>query len=109
MKIFAFILSMHILFLAVEPGMDLIFNHSVTEHGCCGGIKDEMETQKHDSGCCQSMCNPFQKCNTCTIAFVNTYFSYSCKFFDFELTGINIKESFVSQFESDFWQPPKQA
>lgn len=109
MKIFTFILSLHILFLAVEPGIDLIFDHPATEHGCCGGVKDDLEAQKHDGGCCQSVCNPFQKCNSCTIAFVNTYFSYSCKFFDSTPASSITEESFISQFESDFWQPPKQA
>jgi hypothetical protein len=89
--------------------MDLILNHSATEHGCCGGVKDDSEAQKPDDDCCQSVCNPFQKCNSCTIAFVNTYFSYSCKFFDCSPAGTEVTESFISQFESDFWQPPKQA
>lgn len=109
MKIFALILSFFVLFLALEPGMDLLFGQNEIHHGCCGGIKEEPESQKQTNDCSQKVCNPFQKCSSCTIAFFSTCFNYKCQDYNCSRTETTIEELFISRFESDFWQPPKQA
>lgn len=109
MKITAVILSIIVLFLALEPGVDFLYGETEAQHGCCGGVKDTHHQEEQDSPCSQKMCNPFQKCSSCTIAFYNTTYQFSQEYSAAQLIIFPVKQVFISRFESDFWQPPKQA
>jgi hypothetical protein len=108
MKMFAFILSFIILFLSVEPGIQIMVSHSDTEQGCCGGIKDSHEMEETESGCCQSTCNPFFKCSSCTIVFMNVAYYFPERIQSFTKTEIPYQFISTTPFPSEFWQPPKQ-
>lgn len=108
MKCIAFILSLTILFLAVEPGISELVSQSAHEHSCCGGIpvKDDASPSA-EKGCGQNACNPFFKCRSCSIVFVsiNNVYSFSPLSVSDKLI---IKPVFPHfHFTPDFWQPPK--
>jgi hypothetical protein len=114
MRLFACILSFHILFLALEPGVKAIcFAEYKTE--CCGGScksvseeKSQTEKQpvKKDAGN-QTACNPFATCNACSGYTLALIFSSLSP----EVFLINqhtpVTENFPSKIAIDFWQPPK--
>ena len=114
MKFIAYILSFHILFLALEPGVKAIcFGKDKTE--CCSGSckpvseeKSQPEKQpvNKDAGD-QTGCNPFATCNTCsgyTVAL--SFISLSPEIFHIE-QYTPVTENFPSEIAIDFWQPPK--
>lgn len=113
MKLFAYIVSFHILFLAFEPGVKAICSwEDKTE--CCNSsckIVSEEKSQpvqpvKKDGGC-QTGCNPFATCNACSgYTHVFTFISLSPEIFHIEQYP-TVTENFSSVIAIDFWQPPK--
>lgn len=114
MRIIAFIFSLYIIFLAIEPGIKAIgFGGSKTE--CCGDLckpieeeKSQPEKKSESKDCSDdSGCNPFQVCKACTGCTVALAFiSVSPIIFLNELPAPDT-ERIPSQFALDFWQPPK--
>lgn len=114
MKLIAYILFFHTLFLALEPGVKAICFSEVETECCSGSCKPVAEKksqpEKHpvekDSGN-QTDCNPFAACNACSgytvaLTFISTI---PVSFYIEQHTFLS--ENFPSETAIDFWQPPK--
>ncbi|MEX2350305.1 MAG: hypothetical protein WD554_05445 [Flavobacteriaceae bacterium] len=115
MKFLTLILASTILFLAVNPGIDLISLQTDTEQSCCGGqctpISDnnKSQDQNQDNDCNGKSCNPFQVCGSCVLLCITAPFDYLPKPTISTKHGFSYQSAFTSQFAPDFWQPPKIA
>ena len=115
MKFLTLILATFILFLAVKPGIEMLSLQTDTEQTCCSGqctpISDndnsQDQDQKQKNDCDGQPCNPFQVCGSCVLVCLNIPFDYLLKPQIFSKEGFSYQSAFVSQFASDFWQPPK--
>jgi len=113
MKILTFILATFILFLAVKPGIDLLSLQAGTEQTCCGGQcspisdNDNSQDQNKDNDCDGKSCNPFQVCSSCVLVCFNLPLISIPKPTVFSDEKFTYQSTFTSQFDPDFWQPPK--
>lgn len=116
MRLIAYILSFHILLLALEPVMNVIdFGEDKTE--CCGGSckpipiqksQSEQQPVKKDSGI-QTVCNPFAICNGCTGWTIVYTFILSIPEIYHKGQYTPVTVNLPSKIDFDFWQPPKIA
>lgn len=104
------------LFLAFQPGIDLLLTAEATEQSCCidfcspnEAAEAHHEDDGHDDGCEGNFCNPFQVCGCCFVLFqIRTTLPSSTK----EMVP---KQKFAyqtnlsSRFIFEFWQPPELA
>ncbi len=72
MKIFAFIFSFYLLFLAIEPGLKAMSISESQQSGCCSEsscepLEEKQSEKKSEKKDCDDSagCNPFQSCKTC--------------------------------------------
>ena len=116
MKIFSFIFSFYILFLAVEPGVRTLSFVEGQEISCCGDKscrpieKQQPESKQEKKGCDETNnCNPFQTCNNC-IAFTSDIVSPTFSLIiSFSKANTENKEKLLPAMALDFWQPPQIA
>lgn len=100
-------------FLAMKPGFDFIALKYKAQQNCCGSScfqitkKTPSPHSKKQNDCNEKTCNPFQVCGSCALVCDNLYIFGIPKMFrqTEELNMFNA--DFISQFESDIWQPPK--
>ncbi|MBS1574188.1 MAG: hypothetical protein JST09_02690 [Bacteroidetes bacterium] len=113
MKLLTFILAAFILFLAVKPGIDLLSLQVETEQTCCGGQctpisdNDNSQDQNQENGNNGQSCNPFQICSACILLCLTVQIDCIPKQTEVTEKGFTYQSAFTSQFDSDFWQPPK--
>jgi hypothetical protein len=113
MKIFGFIFSFYLLFLAIEPGISYLTHTEEIEAICCSSSSCEPipeEQPEPKQGCDDTnTCNPFQSCSN------NIVFISDPAFLDFSSVDIvsksftGIKDKVPPAITLDFWQPPKIA
>ena len=113
--IFIQVLAFTILFLAVKPGLDAVLLHDDTCDQCCDskcsakniykelGDK-EKQNSKEQKG---KACNPFQNCSNCVLYFASAEFYLFSKTKIINAQNFSYETKFNSQFNPDFWQPPK--
>ncbi len=118
MKLLTFILASTILFLAVQPGIDLLSLQADTEQTCCGGeckpitdTEKSADQQKQKDNGSDKPCNPFQTCSssTCILLCLTNSFPDLSKPEISTKQNFTYQSAFTSQFAPDFWQPPKIA
>ena len=116
MKIFNFIFSYYLLFLAFEPGIRALSFTEGQEISCCGDIscppiqKEQPSKQSEKKGCDQTTnCNPFQICKTCTAFPCDFGLQTFSPIILFAKQQADSKEKIPAQISLDFWQPPKIA
>lgn len=109
MRFFSVILLITILFLSVKPGIDQILSATDAVHSCCGGAPLDItaDEEAKDDDCNDHNCNPFFDCNSCLIAFITVENRYDFKPVENYKNNIILPTSSVSNFSSEFWQPPK--
>jgi hypothetical protein len=113
LKSLTFILGVFILFLAVEPGIDLLLLQVDTEQTCCGRqytpieCSDNAQDQNEGKDCNRKSCNPFQVCSSCVLVCFNIALISITKPTVISNQGFTYQTTFPSQFVPDFWQPPK--
>jgi hypothetical protein len=113
MRIFVFIFTLYILFLAIEPGIESIFTGS-TKTECCNSCKpvsednsspEKKSDNKNNTG--NTACNPFQNCQAC-IGYTITLSFISNKavpiFIELQTPRA---EKIPTSVYLDFWHPPK--
>lgn len=116
MKIFSFIFSFYLLFLAVEPGLKAMTLNEAQEISCCSDTSCEpiekeqpakqLEKKEGDDN---SACNPFQICKAC-IAFTGAFALQTVTpIILFATLQSGNKDKVPPQITLDFWQPPKIA
>jgi hypothetical protein len=102
MKSLTTILAIAFTMLSLKPGIDVLYDAVGCSTAC--PIESCADTE---SGCEGKACNPFQACNTCVLICP----SGMAGPLDFmEATsghGFGERPSFVSEYDSEFWQPPK--
>lgn len=116
MSFCGYILSIYILFLSIEPGLEaMCANLSNQKIDCCDTYdsceQDLTNSQKKSSNKapCNENCNPLKVCNNC-IGYVvspsiNTLAMPPVLFLDNHI--ILSPNNLFPQFSPDFWQPPK--
>lgn len=115
MKFITCILATSILFLVVRPAIDTLLLQTNNEQSCCSSqctpisINNDSQDQNKDSDCEGSPCNPFQICSSCVLVCLTIPIDYLPKSHLFSKKGFSYQSAFISQFASDFWQPPKIA
>ena len=111
MKVFGFIFSFYILFLALQPGLSQLVNIGQAEETCCGGNLCEPfeEGQKQDQPDkdADNSCNPFQFCKCCVVYNTNFTLETLNPVLVFAKPKTNITEKVPPHIALDFWQPPK--
>lgn len=116
MKIFSFIFSFYLLFLAFEPGVKALSFTEEQETSCCSDKscqpieKQQPEKKQEKKGCDETNnCNPFQTCNNC-IAFTSDFVCLNLSpMISFSKPQTDNKDKVPPQITLDFWQPPKIA
>jgi hypothetical protein len=116
MKIFAFIFSFYLLFLAIEPGLKAMSKSESQQSGCCNDkscepIEKKLPAKQSEKkeGTDNKVCNPFQFCKSCI------GFNADIKLVAFTLVILfakpqaDNKVKVPPQITLDFWQPPKIA
>lgn len=113
MRLFAFIMSIIVLTLTIEPGINSLLSRTSVETACCDNCskpdnkKDNKKQPTDHNKTSDNSCNPFQSCSTCI------GFTIESPIVNFTIqTQSNIELSLLthqisSQFYPDFWQPPK--
>ena len=68
MKLTAFILSVYIFFLAMQPALTAIDFPIKMEccSGCCGSDCEKSQSEQQQDNDCNGICNPFLSCNCVT-------------------------------------------
>ena len=113
MKFLTFILATFILFLAVMPGIISLSLPTDINQTCCGGQcnptsdNDNAQDQNEDNDCDEKSCNPFQVCSSFVLICYNIPSISIPKTIVFSVKGFTYQSVFISQFATDFWQPPK--
>ena len=114
MKFLTYILAFTVIFLSVKPAIDAIPFSSESQQTCCSSSKcnpisdnDNSQDQNQDNDCDGKSCNPFQVCGSWVLVCLNIPFDYLPKPQVFSQQGFTYQSIFISQFASDFWQPPK--
>lgn len=116
MKIFAFIFSFYLLFLAIEPGLKAMSVSESHETSCCDDTscepieekQPEKQSEKKGSDD-NTACNPFQICKAC-IAFTGDFALQTfTPIILFSKQQADNKDKVPPQITLDFWQPPKIA
>lgn len=104
-KLFAYILSAAILFFSFKPAVEMVIAQSNEVHSCCS-----MEVLTSDSSsddCEDYSCNPFIFC--CVNGFIHNT-PILLQFEDFEIFNrLNPVEilAMYTEYNPEFWQPPK--
>ena len=113
MKFLIIILSFLILYLTINPGLEMILSKTPTEQSCCGDycelivdLKKSSEQKNQKDDCSGKSCNPFQVCSVCVFHFPSE-FNLSVSIPVYNNLKFTYKSLFLSQFTSDFWHPPK--
>jgi hypothetical protein len=110
MKSFTIILATLVLFLAVKPGVDaLTLLYDAEVNSCaelCTSISNNTPINQNHN-CEGKACNPYQVCGSCFLVCSNIPFDYLPKHYEFSQHFFALQPAFISQFASDFWQPPK--
>jgi hypothetical protein len=112
MKIFSFIISFYLLFLAFQPGMKMLSFSEETETSCCDHKTCEpvREEPAGDNSCGENEnCNPFQTCSN--------LFAFTSEFVRLNLTlsiaraipDSDTKDPMLQSIAIDFWRPPRIA
>lgn len=116
MKIFSFIFSFYILFLALEPGIKALTLTEEQQTSCCNDnscqpIEKQLPAKKSEKkGCDETTnCNPFQICKTCTAFTGDFALQTFTPIILFAKPQADNKEKVPPQITLDFWQPPKIA
>ena len=116
MKIFSFIFSFYLLFLAVEPGMRALSFTEEQQTGCCNDkscqpIEKQQPEKKQEKKDCNdtNTCNLFQTCGNC-IAFTSDFVCLNLSpIIAFSQPHTENKDKVPPAIALDFWQPPKIA
>jgi hypothetical protein len=104
---------MLILFLAVEPGMDLLTSQGGAEPTCCDhhcaptAGKGNAQDQNQDNDFTGKSCNPFQICTCCALVCLNIAGEHLPNPTAYSGNEFSHQSTFISRFGSDFWHPPK--
>ena len=111
MRWFAFIMTLVVFTLTIEPAISALFTKENVETGCCEHCRKQTQDTKKQSNnnnkSHDNNCNPFQSCSTClgfTVDFSKINFS-ARPFTNNELSLLTLQ--IKPQFYPDFWQPPK--
>jgi hypothetical protein len=102
MKSLTAILAIAFTLLAMKPGIDMLYDAVSWNASCSIECCDDKQ-----SGCEGKACNPFQACNTCVLICptgISTTLEFMIASNDH---GFGERPSFVSEYDSEFWQPPK--
>ncbi|WP_235298466.1 hypothetical protein [Portibacter marinus] len=113
MRLVAFILAITVVFLAFKPGMTLL-SQCETEIACCTDTCEPFsmttnDEKPADQGCNGNSCNPFQSCGSSFVftaeklALPSTNPGFSTE------SNFSYQFNHLSQFATDFWQPPQLA
>lgn len=115
MKFLTLLLAAFILLLAIKPGIDTFSLLNNSEQTCCGGQctpdsekeQDASQDPANDNDCDGNQCNPFQVCSSCVLVCLAMPLDFIPKPTVFAPKGSANHAAFISQFASDFWQPPR--
>lgn len=114
MKSLTILLTFTILFLSVKSGVNGISLQANVDTTCCGSLctplaeNDSLENHEQKGDCKGNSCNPFQACCSCFLFYITTpTFTIHKKTYITTKQFFNYKSLIISQYASDFWQPPK--
>lgn len=102
MKSLTAILAIAFTLLAMKPGIDIL--HSALSADLTCNVECSEDSERSCEG---RSCNPFQACNSCVLLCPTAFAS------GIELKegpcdhGLSKRPSFISEYDSEFWQPPK--
>lgn len=116
MKFLTIILATIVVFLSVKSETNgTPFQLNTEKTTCCGStcsptLENDSLNNEHKKGDCKgNSCNPFQACCSCFLFYIanTTTFSVTRKVHISTKQFFNYKSLVISQYITDFWQPPR--
>ena len=101
MKIFAYILSIVVLFLTANPCIDELKNNALQK----SEISHNTNNDNHQND--KDHCSPFCTCQCCQTSFFVSVISVSYAIAELEISYNEYSPRFQSLYQFDFYIPPK--
>lgn len=109
-KFSAYIVSILIVLLAVQPAIDLLCHIGDQQTGTCKmhcGSNSQNETPQEAPDCSGQLCNPLLSCGSCAFVLkINTGVQVLQAVFEIPAAAY-FQLAFSFDFAADCWQPPK--
>lgn len=102
MKPLTTILAIAFAVLAMKPGFDMLYGALDLSASCTVEC-----SANEESGCEGKACNPFQACNSCVLLCPSLLVDTLKLIHPPTDHGVGERPSFISEYDSEFWQPPK--
>lgn len=107
------VLALMLLLLAFKPGMDSFSKTADSQLSCCteacssSSVNDNPQERNADGECGGGSCNPFQVCNACAMARLDTTIDFIPGPTACPEKGSACRSLPTRLFASDVWQPPR--